>query len=383
MGRVDSYTKRESGVELLKIGAIFIIVLEHVLQTLCHQNTFIPYHDYAIDLSHATSNIQLLVLSMLRISGSLGNMIFFICSAWFLLEKKNKNTKKIFFMLTEIWFVSVSILLVSWLIMGGENIANSLVFKSFFPTICNNNWYMTCYIIFYAIHPALNKLIAGMNQRNLLKSAVVLCGMYVLINYVKHGPTFFYTNLMLWVAVYFMIAYMKFYLKDMSSSKKINLILLFVGIFGHFGLVALTNFMELRFGFPSGQLLYWDKNCSPFVILIAVSLLNFARGARWRSLMVNRISSLTLLIYIVHENIIIRTYARPLMWEWIYQNLGYQYILLWAVLCAVGIFVLTTLLSLLWQIFVQSHVRKISDKFYLLVRHLYNALEARMNVPSK
>ncbi len=133
MEKVESYKKRESSIELLKIVAIFIIVLNHVIQTLHAPNAFIPYHDYVIDLSHATSDIQRLILSMLRISGDLGNMIFFVCSAWFLLEKKNNDTKKIFFMLTEIWFVSVSILLISWFAMGGERNCKFINHKKLIP----------------------------------------------------------------------------------------------------------------------------------------------------------------------------------------------------------------------------------------------------------
>ncbi len=239
---------------------------------------------------------------------------------------------------------------------------------------------MTCYIIFYAIHPTLNKLITGMNQRELFKNVIVLCGIYILINYIKLG-SLFYSGLLLWIAVYFMIAYIKHYMKDISSSKKINFTLLLIGIFGHFGLVALTNIMELRFGFPSGKLLFWNKNCSPFIILIAISLLNSTRDVQWRNSIVNKVSSLTMLIYIIHSNIIIRTYARPFIWEWIHQNLGYQHILLWAILYSLGLFILAALVSLLWKMLVQSYVKRISEKFYLTVRYMYNGLKIRMNVP--
>lgn len=76
--------KRESGIEFLKIIAIFLIVFSHVMQTLSQKNGYIDYSDYLIDLSHSTADPFYLMLSIMRYAGVFGNTIFFICSAWFL-----------------------------------------------------------------------------------------------------------------------------------------------------------------------------------------------------------------------------------------------------------------------------------------------------------
>lgn len=67
---------RNSGIECLKIAAIILIVVSHVVQTLSDKNTFIQYHDYLLDLLRATCSIQKLILSILEYSGLLGNTIF-------------------------------------------------------------------------------------------------------------------------------------------------------------------------------------------------------------------------------------------------------------------------------------------------------------------
>ena len=77
---------RDSGIELLKIIAIIMIVIQHVIQTLGAENLSISYQDYVLDITHATTNIQHFVLICMRSLGCLGNSIFFVCSAWFLLE---------------------------------------------------------------------------------------------------------------------------------------------------------------------------------------------------------------------------------------------------------------------------------------------------------
>ena len=139
---------RKSGVELLKIFGIILVVISHVVQTLEYNGTdLLGYNDFHIDLDVPTTNISILILSILRHSGHLGNSIFFLSSAWFLLESKKPNYKKILRMLGDIWVVSVLILLIT-LICDGERLQLIFILRSLFPTVCFNNWYATTYVIF-------------------------------------------------------------------------------------------------------------------------------------------------------------------------------------------------------------------------------------------
>ena len=65
-------TQRNSGIETLKLAAIFLIVISHVVQTLMLKNAYIPYADYRVRLSGPTDNLQILILSMLRYNGETG-----------------------------------------------------------------------------------------------------------------------------------------------------------------------------------------------------------------------------------------------------------------------------------------------------------------------
>ena len=80
---------RDSGVELLKIIAVILIVISHVVLTLITENEYIPYSDYLLDCTHATTNVTVLLLAVMRHFGALGNWIFFVASAWFLLDSTN------------------------------------------------------------------------------------------------------------------------------------------------------------------------------------------------------------------------------------------------------------------------------------------------------
>lgn len=161
---------RYSGIELLKIFAIFVIVISHVVQTLTSENLDISYQGYVLDITKATTNFQYIVLLIFRHFGVWGNSLFFICSAWFLLKATAYKKKKWFFMLVEIWTVSIIILIVTYAILHG-GISAKIIIQSIFPTLFGNNWYVTCYLLFYPISPILNRVIDGMSKRQLLRSA--------------------------------------------------------------------------------------------------------------------------------------------------------------------------------------------------------------------
>lgn len=101
--------ERDSGIELLKVFAIILIVISHTVQTLRSENVMVPYQDYVVTLT-ATTSLRDFILTLFSYFGAWGNTIFFVCSAWFLLRSTVYNKQKWFYMLVEIWVVSVTIL---------------------------------------------------------------------------------------------------------------------------------------------------------------------------------------------------------------------------------------------------------------------------------
>ena len=129
---------RNSSIELLKIFAILLVVISHVLQTLHEPNEYFANNDYLLDLSMATTNAQQLILALLRYSGALGNTIFFACSAWFLLDSEKANKKKLLRMLLDVWVISVLILIVVLILRGGS-IGIKLMLKQLLPVTFDTN----------------------------------------------------------------------------------------------------------------------------------------------------------------------------------------------------------------------------------------------------
>ena len=371
----DKSRMRDSGIELLKVIAVVLIVISHVVLTLTTENEYIPYNDYLLDCTHATTNGTVLLLAVIRHFGALGNWIFFVASAWFLLDSTKASGKKIMEMLLDIWVISVLFLGITLLLRG--EVSGKLFLFSLLPTTFENNWYLTCYLLFYPIHPYLNRLIAAMTQKEHLKMISVLTVLYIGFNFIK-GRFFFPNMLLLWSSVYLILAYIKRYCIGVYSSAKVNGILLLCGAAGAVGIVLLTDLLGLKLAALSDQLLRWVSNFNPFLILIAITAFGLARKNHFKNKNVNHIAKCAMLIYIIHENILLRTYVRPYLWHCIFDRYGYAHILLWVFLYSAGWLLAALALSLLYEKSIQKLTARVSEKILKWMSSWYQKYESAM-----
>lgn len=371
----DKSRMRDSGIELLKVIAVVLIVISHVVLTLTTENEYIPYNDYLLDCTHATTNGTVLLLAVIRHFGALGNWIFFVASAWFLLDSTKASGKKIMEMLLDIWVISVLFLGITLLLRG--EVSGKLFLFSLLPTTFENNWYLTCYLLFYPLHPYLNRLIAAMTQKEHLKMISVLTVLYIGFNFIK-GRFFFPNMLLLWSSVYLILAYIKRYCIGVYSSAKVNGILLLCGAAGAVGIVLLTDLLGLKLAALSDQLLRWVSNFNPFLILIAIAAFGLARNNHFKNKNVNHIAKCAMLIYIIHENILLRTYVRPYLWHCIFDRYGYAHLLLWVFLYSAGWLLAALVLSLLYEKSLQKLTARVSEKILKWMSSWYQKYESAM-----
>ena len=364
---------RNSGVELLKVIGIILVIVSHVVNTVSGIEAYSPYQDYIVDIGLATANIQILVLNMLRYSASIGNTIFFVCSAWYLLDSSKIKGRKILQMLMDVWIISVVFLIVVYVFRGGD-IGIKLLIREIFPTTFGNNWYITCYLLFYPIHPFLNTVIYKIGKSTLLKATLVMLFLYVGMNYLYQG-LFNSSALILWITIYFAIAYMKLYLADMSNDIKLNICVFMTGFLGNCGIAVLTNILGLHMSFFSDKLLYWNTNCSPFILLMVIGSFNIARNMDFKNKAINYVSGLSMLIYIIHENLLLRAYYRPMMWQYVYVNFGYDLILPWTFVIALIVFLFGLISSIVYKCTLQKLVTRAGDALYPKLCSGYGRIE--------
>lgn len=301
--------ERNSSIELIKILAIFLIVIQHVCMTLNSKKI--------IDLTIATHSPINIVLMILAGVGIIGNYIFFIASSYFLLDSDEFKKGKWFSMLAQVWIISIIVFIISMIVFKGK-IAKIYILKSLFPNTFANNWYITAYLLFYPIHGMLNNVIQAISQRRLLKVCIISFIIYFGFTFV-YGELFFPSILIAWTVIYFCVAYFKIYLENRINTKKTICLLLICSVFMIF-IFALSNLIALKIGIFNGKLLRWNTHFNPFYVMIAFSIFNLARKQSFNNKVINYLSGMSMLVYIIHENIILRTFLRPYFLNWIMKK---------------------------------------------------------------
>ncbi len=371
----DRQRERNSGIELLKLFAILLIISSHVFQTVTDFEAAAPAA--AVPLYRATCDPQRFFAALFGYHGALGNHIFFLCSAWFFLDGKIPSSRKLFQMFLTIWTVSVLILVCVLALRGGA-LPPKTILHQLFPTTFANNWYLTCYLLFGLLCPLLNRLLVALDQRRLLLAFAALVLLRLGCAVFPEAWGFLVCNLVTWVAVYFALAYARRYLRKTIDDPRRMAILLAGSLAVHIASVGLLDLLGLRFSAFSNRLLLFSSLLNPALILIAFSLLMLARRATFRSKTINALAGLSMLLYIIHENALLRQYYRPPFVAFFLERFGDFLPLLWlpvlTLLVALFALVSSTLYALLLKKPVNRFAGWLYDRLSALMRRAADRL---------
>lgn len=367
----DERTKiqRQSGIELMKVIAMFLIVLSHAAWSI---------GDTSIDPVPAVSSEdpQEICLIFFRYLGYLGNLMFLIPSAWFLTKSEKVKGNKIAEMVADSFVISVA-WFAAYLVLGGNDTRSPLYIfeRVFFPVTFGSNWYITCYLLLYAIHPLLNLIIGRIDRKTHFAYSLAFFVLYCVIRFV-YNETYVYSNLIAFVGIYFMVAYCKKYMLEFFSSRKTNLRIFFIGTAGWAALLLLTNFVGNRMALYHGEVQHWMVLTNPFHLMMAFSLFHLLRLSPIRSKAINGLSSLSLLIYIIHDNFIFRQNFRFLFYDYAFTRFPHDLPVAWVLLYATILFLGSFLIAFLYRKLFQPTVHKIADKVLAALAEIYGKIEA-------
>ena len=197
--------------------------------------------------------------------------------------------------------------------------------------------------------------------------------LYIILN--SYAAQFFFTsNLIQWISLYFILGYIKLYKRDFSNNLRLNIYLALFGILFNIIMVLIKNYVSLQTGYLSDELIFCNRN-NVFLLITCFALFNIAQKKEFHNLIINRISSMMLFIYIVHENIIFREYFRPLYWQYLYSEYGYSCLLVWLFIMVIGLFLISYAISELYKVLFSAFISKISEKVYLTLALCYNKIE--------
>ena len=368
--------ERESGIELYKVIAIFLIVLSHVIQTLTEPNYVLGIGEGTfINIATATTDLDVLLLALFRICGALGNNMFFICSAWFLVNSKKMSLKKVIHMVLDVWIINM---IVFWGLHAiGIQFQISDTVRTFFPTTFANNWYITCYLLFYLIHPFLNRMLEQLNisEHFALTSFLFMIYFIIPVLPLEEINLFFANELVIFLATYVIVSFIKTYKNEWTENLKLNKGILFVSIVSYVVLILSVDYLGLRTNYFLNRLVRWNMNNSLFMFLIAFSSFNMMKKKKFINRTINYFSSLSLLVYIFHENLAFRRYFRPVIEFSILRRFGIEHAFICAVFMAVSLAILSFIISAIYKIFFTKIVSKLSSIISQNIQTLWEKYE--------
>lgn len=357
---------RESNIELLKVIAVFMIVLCHTAITMTSVGSGHSNAIWFYDINSLPNCLEKFILTFYNYCGFLGNDIFFVCSAWFMVDKKKNKTHKNYKVLkmeTDVWIISAIFLTV--FVICGVHMHKSTVIRALFPTVFNNNWFATSYMVFFILYPWLNRCIEKIprvyQKYACLFLVALICILLPLFQAVSDFR-FTFSYLMMWVVVYLCVSYLKSYHRDLLNNQRFAIVVLLIGITGLFSEVAATYYLGESIPIFHGDGMRWNKCYNLFEWLLAFGCFNLFRSFRFQNLFINRLSSLSLLIYLIHGNFLVRRYVRPLLYNVIYSVFHNQHVPLWLLLFSLVVFVISALFAYMYQNSIQKFAYHFSDK---------------------
>lgn len=366
--------QRKSGVELLKIIAIVFIVISHISQTIVKfrfndvlsTNVFMEFND------SFTFEEQIVLFT--RTFGVIGNMIFFICSSFFLCENNSfriKQTSKICF---DTWLISW-LLLAIYLIF---NICTSLtinefaIIRSLFPFNYNNNWFVGCYIMIIVIHPLLNCLIEKFDNKKLLFFCMFFFMIYDVYCFILNEPIFEYSVFLNYALIYLIVGLIKRNYIFIFKQSKFSYSLIIVGMLG-----LILTFIILGTSTCDGEIIVnANSNNNFFVAMLGLGLFAVFYRLDIMSKFINYLSSLSLFIYLSHENLLFSRITRPMLFKWLCEQLHTNYLLVMLIMVLIVLFC-SIVFSALYKASLGKITNKLSIVFEKKFKHFVGLISSK------
>ena len=345
-------TKRNSNIEVIKLIAVFLIILSSALP---YGATYRGDETVYVNLNNTGWSLSHIIFTFFRWCWQIGDTLFIVVSAWFLCDNIELKVNKPVRMILDSWIISIMGLIVALCWMKPQA---SEIIRSFMPVRFSLNWFVGCYVMYYLIHPMLNNATEKMSQNAMKKFVLVLFIVYSIMGLI--GQAYYYTNLVGFMCIHYFVTYYKKYMmleKRYSRDVKVIAVSIIVILLW----ILAINVVSRYTGKFSSMNLFGGTFMNPLIILIGFAALNIAvtRAPRYSKL-INSMTKFSLLIYLFHANYFWLTYGKYAWLSWL-SNRGLP--LLAAVCLTILCYVVATpVLSLVYTKIFDYGLNIVSDK---------------------
>lgn len=364
---------RNGNIDLIRILATFLILIGHfVPKSLWNGNEQLcGYMETSLATMDPNGQIMMLYITLAEI----GDVLYLLCSAWFLLDSRHCNVKR----LLSLEFDQVA-LGAAWLAITalfGLSMSKDYVIINLFPTSHNTYWFFSCYVLIYLLHPAFNVVLDHLDKKQLLTVDLLLLFLYSVMQLFM--PNSFYFNPLVGLTtIYFYAAYLKKYLPEFSRNRKANVKLMIVSgvILILFNLAK--NVLGVHVEAYQWKMGRWNNYINLFVITMGIGIFNFFRTMPniKSTAFLTRISSLSLIVYVITESPFMRFYFKPWFYDWIWGRFDYSYIWLYVLMAAAVAYVIAAACGTLYQILFKTVKEKVADGIIRAGKALYEKAAA-------
>lgn len=324
---------RNSSIELLRIIAMFMILMHH----------FIVHNGYDV-LKLPLGPERIFFQLVMAGGGKVGVVIFFSISAWFFLDKEQtikSNLKRVWIMERELLFWSLT-LVAFYLVFDRTDLGMKLMVKSIAPLSMGLWWYATAYAIFLALLPFLSRGLKALGREYHLALAATVLTIWGLLSFIP-GAQSLSDNVFGFIYVFILISAYKWYMKPFTTKQ----IWLLTGIgFGFFLLYTVASATLSLMGHDMGIFITGSWRLP--VVMVGFGMFLLFDRITFHSRAVNRIAQSAFSIYLITDY----AASEKLLWVRLF-NLQNLYQQPWAILLILGIllaiYAICTLLDFIRQ----------------------------------
>ena len=295
--KIQKAKGRNSSIELLRIIAMFMILMHH----------FIVHNGYDVKklpLGPERIFFQLIMAG----GGKVGVVIFFSISAWFFLDKEQtikSNLRRVWIMERELLFWSLA-LMAFYLMFDRTDLGMKLMVKSFAPLTMNVWWYATAYAIFLALLPFLFKGLKALGREYHLALAATVLVIWGLTSFIpKTLGDSALTGVFGFIYLFILISAYKWYMKPFSTKR--TWLIIGIGL-GFFLLYTCASIALSLLGHSMGIFIAGDWKLP--VVMVGFGMFLLFDRITFNSRIINRIAQSAFAVYLITDY----TASEKLLW---------------------------------------------------------------------
>ena len=299
--------ERNSNMEVLRIIAMFLIVLSHYTVHNGVNNILLPF------------GINRLLLELVSL-GNIGSILFIFISGYYLIDSQKVKLSKLFRLWFQVFFYAIGFYII-FILLDKKTFSLGELKDVLFPITFQRYWFASVYVVMYLFHPYLNKLINSLNKKEHLNLIFLGIFLFSLLSALTLGVYSYYANQLIQFFLFYIIGsfFRKYDLKLFNNKKNCWLILIFTALLMIISVLVL-DVLGTKVHFIAKHSMYFFDRTSVLAILLSTCIFNLFKNSRkFYNSTINKIAGCMFGVYLISDNYLVREY----LWMDLFKNARY------------------------------------------------------------